>query len=57
MNDYNVFGTDSYDDIQKLWEDMSWKYSDSFEDYKKKLRKERYIMKSDIVSLLKQIIK
>ena len=57
MNDYNVFGTDNYDDIQRLWEDMSWKYGDSFEDYKKKLRKERYVVKSDIVSLLKQIIK
>ena len=32
MNDYNVFGTDNYDDIQRLWEDMSWKYGDSFED-------------------------
>ena len=23
-----VFGTDNYDDIQRFWEDMSWKYGE-----------------------------
>ena len=32
MNDYNVFGTDSYDGIQRLWEDMSWKYGEDDSD-------------------------